>query len=103
MTEIPEHLKKRAAKTREKAAMPTGVGLGGRLLHPSTAQILSFFEFGHLPDPLRQVSRHFYEFAHTMVETLEEGPELTVGLRKLLEAKDCFVRQAVAHGVRDVG
>lgn len=29
---------------------------------------------------------------------LPDGPELTAGLRKLLEAKDCFVRAAVdAH------
>ncbi len=28
--------------------------------------------------------------------TLPEGPELTAGLRKLLEAKDCFVRAAMA-------
>lgn len=26
---------------------------------------------------------------------LSDGPELTAGLRKLLEAKDCFVRQAI--------
>lgn len=26
---------------------------------------------------------------------LEDGPELSAGLRKLMEAKDCFVRQAL--------
>ena len=31
-----------------------------------------------------------------MIEELDDGPELTTGLRKLLEAKDCFVRAAVA-------
>jgi hypothetical protein len=30
-----------------------------------------------------------------MVDHLPDGPELTVGLRKLLEAKDCFVRAAL--------
>lgn len=29
-----------------------------------------------------------------MIRELPDGPELTAGLRKLLEAKDCFVRQA---------
>jgi hypothetical protein len=29
-----------------------------------------------------------------MLQKLDDGPELTIGLRKLLEAKDCFVRQA---------
>jgi hypothetical protein len=33
-----------------------------------------------------------------MISTLPDGPELTAGLRKLLEAKDCFVRAAVAAG-----
>jgi hypothetical protein len=30
-----------------------------------------------------------------MADTLPEGAELTAGLRKLLEAKDCFVRSAL--------
>ena len=33
--------------------------------------------------------------AEGMIEELPDGPELTVGLRKLLEAKDCFVRAAI--------
>lgn len=31
----------------------------------------------------------------TVINTLPDGPELTAGLRKLLEAKDCFVRAAL--------
>jgi hypothetical protein len=30
--------------------------------------------------------------AEQMVRDLPDGPELSAGLRKLLEAKDCFVR-----------
>jgi len=30
-----------------------------------------------------------------MIRVLPDGPELTSGLRKLLEAKDCFVRAAL--------
>jgi hypothetical protein len=30
--------------------------------------------------------------AAAMIKRLPDGPELTAGLRKLLEAKDCFVR-----------
>lgn len=30
-----------------------------------------------------------------MIQLLSDGPELTAGLRKLLEAKDCFVRAAL--------
>jgi hypothetical protein len=33
--------------------------------------------------------------AHEMARALPDSPELTAGLRKLLEAKDCFVRAAV--------
>ena len=32
-----------------------------------------------------------------MAAQLPDGPELTAGLRKLLEAKDCFVRTAIAQ------
>lgn len=44
---------------------------------------------------LREVSRQLADVAAWMTGALGEGPELTTGLRKLLEAKDCFVRQAV--------
>ena len=29
---------------------------------------------------------------------LKEGPEKTTGMRKMLEAKDCFVRAALVPG-----
>jgi hypothetical protein len=32
-----------------------------------------------------------------MINNLPDGTELTAGLRKLLEAKDCFVRAKVAQ------
>jgi hypothetical protein len=40
-------------------------------------------------------SRACAALADEMIHTLPAGPELTVGLRKLLEAKDCFVRAAI--------
>ncbi|UYL88180.1 hypothetical protein SEA_EVAA_69 [Gordonia phage Evaa] len=65
--------------------------------------LLQFFAYDHLPEPLATVSSGFAELAHGLVETMESGPELTVALRKLLEAKDCAVRHAVAtrFGKRD--
>lgn len=63
--------------------------------HPATKQIMRWFEYGHLPQHLQDISGPFWEFAHTMIRDLPDGPELTAGLRKLLEAKDCFVRAAV--------
>lgn len=65
-------------------------------MHPSTEAILKFFTYDHLPAGLRVVSEPFYDLAHHLVGELElEGPELTAGLRKLLEAKDCAVRAAL--------
>ena len=63
--------------------------------HPGTLGLLRWFDFDHLPAYLRAVSQPCGQLAAVMVRTLPDGPELTAGLRKLLEAKDCFVRQAV--------
>lgn len=65
--------------------------------HPSETAILRFFEFDHLPEPLRSITVHCLHLAELMTDTTESDPELTVGLRKLLEAKDCFVRAKVAE------
>ena len=54
--------------------------------------MLQFFAYEHLPADLQTISRPFGELANLMVATLPRDPERTVGLRKLLEAKDCAVR-----------
>ena len=65
--------------------------------HPSTQQVTQHFEYGHLPaGRIRGVSMSCAQLADGMLEELPDSPELTAGLRKLLEAKDCFVRAAVA-------
>ena len=63
--------------------------------HPSTTHLLRYFEYSHLPARLQGFSAPFAELAHDIVDGLPDGPELTAGLRKLLEAKDCIVRAAV--------
>lgn len=60
-------------------------------IHPSYAQILRWFAYSQLPEPLQKVSKRFYDLAHIVAEE-SEGPEGTVALRKLLEAKDAAVR-----------
>lgn len=66
---------------------------------PFTRHLVSLFEYGHLPEgPVRQTSVNCAGFMIDMVLNLEDGPELRAGLRKLVEAKDCFVRQAVHDG-----
>jgi len=56
--------------------------------------LMMWFRYGHLPPHLQAVSEPFYILARKMVDELADGPERTVGLRKLLEAKDCMVRCA---------
>lgn len=63
--------------------------------HPGTSRLLRYFEYGHLPPHLQAVSACCGDLAQQMAVALPDGPELTAGLRKLLEAKDCFVRAAL--------
>lgn len=63
--------------------------------HPATTGLLRYFAYAHLPEHLQAVSRPCGDLAAEMVNELPDGPELTSGLRKLLEAKDCFVRAAL--------
>lgn len=64
--------------------------------HPGTKHFEPLFSYGHLPEgPIRQASGMCAGLAYEMVASLPDGPELSAGLRKLLEAKDCFVRSAV--------
>jgi len=63
--------------------------------HPATVQLLRHFAWFHLPADLMPVSQACGELADQMVLLLPDGPELSAGLRKLLEAKDCFVRAAL--------
>jgi len=65
-------------------------------LHPSVRQVLQFFKYKHLTEELRDVSAKCAELANCMANSLPQNQELTVGLRKLLEAKDCFVRAALS-------
>jgi hypothetical protein len=66
-------------------------------IHPATAALLEFFRYDHLPENLQAVSKPICELAHDIAHSqLAGGAEVTAGLRKLLEAKDCFVRAALA-------
>ena len=60
-------------------------------MHPATEAILAYFTYDHLPARLQDVSAPFAALAQKVATGLD-GPEATVCLRKLLEAKDCAVR-----------
>ena len=55
-------------------------------------RMLQFFAFEHLPVHLQEVCRPFCATAEWIVQNLPMDPELTVSLRKLLEARDCALR-----------
>ena len=57
--------------------------------------ILEYFEYEHLPTYLQAISIPAKDLADRMAEALPPGSEVSAGLRKLLEAKDCFVRAAL--------
>ena len=72
--------------------------------HHATQHLVALLEPNpNLPDALHQVADVAACHRDKMLELLEDAPELAAGLRKLLEAKDCFVRQALLDRVEDEG
>jgi len=53
--------------------------------------LLPYFAYAHLPPALQQISKPIGDLAYDLAKT-SNNPETAMGLRKLLEAKDCFVR-----------
>lgn len=64
----------------------------------SEDRMLKWFEYEHLPEHLQDVSQPFAVVAVRLCACVEPGPERTVALRKLLEAKDAAVRAKVHPG-----
>lgn len=58
-------------------------------------RMLKWFKSAHLPDHLRAVSQACEGLGEEMDALLPESAEKTAGMRKLLEAKDCFVRAKI--------
>ncbi|WP_038224763.1 hypothetical protein [Vibrio sp. ER1A] len=79
----------------DKCSHPNG-GPVGVLTSPSPFDatgnpMLKYFAYEHLPPHLQEVSEPIAALALVMNE-LPNCPEKSAGMRKLLEAKDCFVR-----------
>lgn len=53
---------------------------------------IRYFQYQHLPEKLQYISKPCAELATLMEQLLPDGAEKSAGMRKLLEAKDCFVR-----------
>lgn len=64
---------------------------------PTTTRRLAlrWFEYGHLPEDLQEVAHLISDLADALYDALGVGAEKSAGFRHLLEAKDCFVRQAI--------
>lgn len=56
---------------------------------------IKYFAYSHLPEHLQAVSKPIGDLANMLEANLPNGPEKSAGMRKLLEAKDCFVRAAL--------
>ncbi len=64
--------------------------------HPSSLHMMRVLAPNpNLPPRLLLLSYESWGFGLNMFFGLPDGPELTAGLRKLVEAKDCFVRAAL--------
>ena len=61
-------------------------------------RMMKWFAYEHLPENLKDISQPFCFLAREMCHKIEPGPERTVMLRKLLEAKDAAVRAVVSPG-----
>ena len=80
--------------------MPTGIDIETVIAdrHPGTQQLARYFTKitpASSPEHLDMIRQTCHTLACLMIVSLPDGPELTTGLRKLLEAKDCFVRAAL--------
>ena len=58
-------------------------------------RLLRWFDYQHLPQYLQDISSPISDLAHQMDAALPECAEKEAGLRKLIEAKDSFVRARV--------
>lgn len=65
---------------------------------PQSERMLKFFPFAHLPEHLQPTSKLFHDLAVELTNNISPGPERTVALRKLLEAKDAAVRAKLLPG-----
>ena len=67
-------------------------------INPVAEDILEFFSYDHLPPHLQNTSKLFYELAHELARIKTKSSrydaQISEGLQKLLEAKDCAVRAA---------
>lgn len=74
-------------------------------MHPSVQGLVDSFEWFDLSDEYREhvdnIRRAYHSFARLVAQETPSGPELTVALRKLREAKDATVQAVIAEARRE--
>lgn len=72
--------------------------------HPATQHLMKWLAVNpNLPLEQRAVATVIARAARELLTVLEDGQELSAGLRKLREAKDCFVIQSLEDGAAREG
>ena len=57
----------------------------------------TYFKYKQLPNKLQEVAEPFYVLMEGLDEMIYSSEEKEAGMRKLLEAKDCFFRAKLTH------
>lgn len=64
--------------------------------HPSSLHMMTMLRPNpNLPEPQLDIANEIWALAYGLLNNIKDSPELTAGLRKLLEAKDCFIRASL--------
>lgn len=64
--------------------------------HPSTIHMVAQLQPNpNLATPEYDIAHRIWGISMSCIANIDDGPELTAGLRKLLEAKDCLVRASL--------
>ena len=66
--------------------------------HPGVQTALQWLAYSHLPAPLQEFSRPFYQTAVELILAVRtDSAELTTSLNRLVEAKDWAVRAGIRN------
>jgi hypothetical protein len=88
-----EHTRIRLAKPWQTFDKRSYQKQGGKM--PTTT--IQYFNYEHLGEFAPAISKPIHDLAHWVENNLPDGPEKSAGMRKLLEAKDCFVRASLTQ------
>lgn len=64
-------------------------------LNAETIILYSYFNIKTLSPREQRIAKPFADLATLALNNINDGPELQAGLRKLLEARDCFMRASI--------